>query len=182
MKVIFLDIDGVLNTSNTFKEIYFEYKKTGERRIAIDEFRLKILKEIIDLKQAKIVLSSTWRSCLKKENDSIIAIDSRGEDLINIFSKYGLEIYDITPFDENRHRGNEISLWLNQNDDIDTFVILDDDIHDLQKFKDKGLIYIKNDCQDFSVYSNGLCESHIEEALKFLNLKQSNYQKNLKIY
>ena len=38
MKVIFLDIDGVLNTSQTFKDINEDYKKTGIDRIEIGQF------------------------------------------------------------------------------------------------------------------------------------------------
>ena len=54
MKVIFLDIDGVLNYSGCKEKI-------GGIFFVNDE-RIKILKEIIDKTNAKIVLSSTWRS------------------------------------------------------------------------------------------------------------------------
>lgn len=65
MKVIFLDIDGVLNTQQTFMKIYEEWKKTGERRTEIDLERVGFLKEIVAATDAKIVLSSSWRSALK---------------------------------------------------------------------------------------------------------------------
>ena len=68
MKVIFLDIDGVLNTSQTFIEIDNEFIKTGKRRIEIDLDRVELLKEIVDATGAVIVLSSSWRLSGKMEN------------------------------------------------------------------------------------------------------------------
>ena len=61
MKVIFLDIDGVLNTYQTFIDIYLEYKKTKIRRLEIDGDKVSLLSEIINLTGSKIVLSSSWR-------------------------------------------------------------------------------------------------------------------------
>lgn len=52
MKIIFLDIDGVLNG------IEFQKSATGEPPI-IDTTRLAVLKEVIDKSCAKIVLSSS---------------------------------------------------------------------------------------------------------------------------
>ena len=43
MKVIFLDVDGVLNTEETFERNYQEYLKTGIRKEPIDEFRVKTI-------------------------------------------------------------------------------------------------------------------------------------------
>lgn len=48
MKVIFLDIDGVLNTDETIDRIDVEYIKTGIKRIEIDEFRVEYLKQIVE--------------------------------------------------------------------------------------------------------------------------------------
>ena len=54
MKVIFLDIDGVLNEDTT-------PTRTQSCALFIDQEKLLRLKRIIDATQAKIVLSSTWR-------------------------------------------------------------------------------------------------------------------------
>lgn len=47
MKIIFLDIDGVLNYENS--------------KSKVEEEKVKLLKEIVDKTGAEIVLSSDWR-------------------------------------------------------------------------------------------------------------------------
>lgn len=58
MKVIFLDIDGVLNSDD-----YIDIAKNSqaiERHIDID--KVKLLKKTIDETGAKTVLTSSWRN------------------------------------------------------------------------------------------------------------------------
>lgn len=45
MKVVFLDVDGVLNTSKTFERVYHSFKNTGKKELEIDSFRLEYLKK-----------------------------------------------------------------------------------------------------------------------------------------
>ena len=56
MKIIFLDIDGVL-TSDMYEESRLE--KRDDNRI--DLSRVKLLAELVKSTDAKIVLTSTWR-------------------------------------------------------------------------------------------------------------------------
>lgn len=67
MKVIFLDIDGVLNTARTFRRQHKIWKETGERGLEIDEFRVFYLQKIVEQTGAIIVLSSSWRNFLLKK-------------------------------------------------------------------------------------------------------------------
>ena len=53
MKVIFLDIDGVLNTPSS-------ESRCGEY-IGIDDEKVKKLKKIVEKTKAEIVLISTWK-------------------------------------------------------------------------------------------------------------------------
>ena len=53
MKVIFLDIDGVLNS--------LDCKEKIEGYLFVEDKKIALLKELIDATGAKIVLSSTWR-------------------------------------------------------------------------------------------------------------------------
>ena len=119
MKIIFLDIDGVLNLIPQGRD------KFGS--IFHPEF-IENLKYIIDETGAKIVISSSWRSD---------GIDVFRE--IWKYRNYSGDIIGITPFsyfnedlesdpDIEICRGHEIKYWLdNTNDNIESYVILDDD-------------------------------------------------------
>lgn len=178
MKLIFLDIDGVLNTSATFKRRYYEFKKTGVLSLEIDEFRLHYLKMIVEETNSKIVLSSTWKNYFVRENNNIIPIHYKAKKLKELFNKYNLDIYDITPYDKNRYRENEILAYLEDRNDIESFIIIDDECIDLQKFVNKELVLIKNDCTDFCEQRNGLLEQHVVNAIN--KLKGKEYCKNIK--
>mgnify|MGYP000061481896 FL=1 len=157
MKVIFLDIDGVLNTEETYME-----KSTD---LDIDVFRLEYLKEIIDNTKAKIVLSSSWRYFFHKENDKILPRTIRGKDLYDLFKKYGIEIYDITTTDFC-FREEQIDDYL-KNHDVDNFVILDDEVFHLKKYENTKLI--KTNFYKKDGLPLGLCMEHIpliEQKLK----------------
>lgn len=152
MKIIFLDIDGVLNS------IQYDRSRTSEQG-NIDETRLSLLKEIVDSTKALIVLSSSWRKHWNKEPS---LCDSIGEELNVIFSKYQLSIYDKTPRLENNDRAEEIKTWLQSNSDISEYVILDD------------IALGWGDIQNHLVQTNcrigrGLEYQHVSKAIELLN-------------
>lgn len=187
MKIIFLDIDGVLNTDETYDRIEYEYRKTGIEGIIIDEFRVGYLKKIVEMTGAKIVLSSSLRWRFKRVGDRCIANNKNyAPYFINIFEKFGLEIYDITPkLNVKCSRQDEIREWLLQNGGVDSFVILDDESVELMDFVGTNLIILNNlpigemvrDTRD----SIGLGEEHIEQAVEILN-KRSYSKKISKRY
>ncbi len=160
MKVIFLDIDGVLNSDE-----YFE--KTANLNIQgieseIDVEKIKLLKKAIDETGAKVVLSSTWRYMRKVK------------DLKELLSHYGIVIIDSTPFlgDE---RGLEIKQWLTTHARVvEDFVILDDEIfHSYDQDLVKKLIKM-SDGIDGNGYSfgEGLLPRDIDEIVKRLGKKK----------
>ena len=71
MKVIFLDIEGVLNTKETYERICMTRGYTTMIDIEIDKFRLDYLKTIIDSTGAKIVLSSSFRYFFDRKDDKL---------------------------------------------------------------------------------------------------------------
>ncbi len=84
MKVIFLDIDGVLNS------IKFDRLRMRDGRSDfIDESRLPLLKQIVDSTGAVIVLSTTWRVHWEKDEN---LCDNFGKYMVDTFAKYGLTI------------------------------------------------------------------------------------------
>ncbi len=175
MKVIFLDIDGVLNTTQTFRDIHQEFVETGKRRIEIDLNRLSLLKEIVDKTGAVIVLSSSWRNLGKMSNGNYIPLNEKMTSFIRLLEAYGLSIYDITPRDPRGIRQNEIDKWL-EDKEVEQFIVLDDDSYDLQKFLHKELIKTSFTADDEMVKDmndcTGLCEHHVQEAIKKLTLKK----------
>ena len=119
MKVIFLDVDGVLNSEHIFKKEHQRYKRTHQVRVDkdLDKRFVKNLRWLVKKTGAKIVLSSSWRGAVKA---------NKNHHLNKMFNKYGLEIYDYTPT-INIERGIEIQEWLNHHMDVTNIVILDDE-------------------------------------------------------
>ncbi|MBR4278708.1 MAG: hypothetical protein IKT34_00900 [Clostridia bacterium] len=113
MKIIFLDVDGVLNG--------IEYVKANQNGgIVLDPSRMERLKQIVDATDAKIVLSTSWRSYWSSNRDEC---RSRGQEINMIFAKYRLEIYEKTPWMTDRDK--EIISFL-YDYPVEEFVILDD--------------------------------------------------------
>ena len=149
MKIIFLDIDGVLNSDKWYHE-------RSDRADEIDETTLPYLKWIVTETGAKIVLSSSWRKLGKQNPDYL--------ELLRILATYGLEIYSETPHNSRygRWRGNEIMEWIDsRGTEVESIVILDDDsdMCDLMPFLVK--MNWKRD--------RGLGKTHAEAAIELLN-------------
>lgn len=181
MKVIFLDIDGVLNTKETYDKIYRNKGFLGIYDIEIDKFRLEYLKEIIDQTDAKIVLSSSFRHFFAKENNKIIPTNLKSKKVYDIFNCYGLEIYDTTPTGK-QSREEEIQHWLSTRDDIESFIIIDDDPSMFYALSDKLIQTSKvrlNYLMSFMNESFGLCERHIPEVVDRLNKKTKVLSKTI---
>ena len=124
--VIFLDIDGVLNS-------YGCEDKIGHI-IGVEDEKIGYLKEIVDFLDAEIVLSSSWRAYWKKEllSDGVRSWKGNtpfryGRYLNLKLEKYGLKISDKTIDLHWRNRALEILNYLENNPDIDRFIILDDE-------------------------------------------------------
>ncbi len=169
MKVIFLDIDGVLNTQQTFKDIYEEYQESHKRRVELDEIRIAYLSEIVKKTNAYIVLISSWRIFGHMEDGIFVPTNKRTVELQRLFAKYNIFIYDMTPFLESREE--EIREWL-YNHDVEEYLIIDDEAFNYNEEERERLIktsfYLKN-APDI-----GLSEKHINEAVKKLNLKKKS--------
>lgn len=104
MKVLFLDIDGVLNKDRT-KEFY-------NGVIGLDQKLLNLyLPWLTKHPEVKVVLSSTWRK--KPEHKAYL-------------SSRGLSWISETPFLPGQSRGAEIKRWLEGNPQVTHFAILDD--------------------------------------------------------
>lgn len=127
MRVIFLDIDGVLNSMDWYKRRTRVKSKTWDEYHAqeFDPVALALIKRVISETGAKVVLSSTWR--LSKEG-------------VKFIKGLGIDILDVTPHlprptstsVEYCERGKEIQAWIEKNIEdrgevVDRYVIIDDD-------------------------------------------------------
>jgi len=143
MRVIFLDIDGVLNADCDFggrsKPNPYVTTEYGERYCGICKSHIKALKELVEKTDAKIVLVSSWK------RDYVDYIkhgyqNSIGKYLYNKLRSAGLKIFDTTlsyDFSDGRNRGYEISQWLENHQEVDSWVVLDD-----EKFRDYDFLKI----------------------------------------
>ena len=121
MKILFLDIDGVLNSGNYQTYLIEHELPTHENNCQVfDPSCVYALMKIVAYTQCKIVISSSWR---KKGLEAMKKL-WKDRDLPG-------EVIDITPLSNSRIRGEEIEQWLeeyksmNQEDII--YCIIDDD-------------------------------------------------------
>lgn len=164
MKVLFLDIDGVLNCEKTFVNRHNEYLNTGVRQIELENIMIQRLSRIVFSTGAKVVLSSTWRKFFYNNGNAIVANCDKGAELLQRLNNYNIEIYDITPYDENRNRAKEIYVWLMEHPEVDNFIIIDDETVNFRKCSAQVV-------KTYFDYSSelGLCDSHVDEAILKLN-------------
>lgn len=174
MKVIFLDIDGVLVTpchmkalSEAGDEMYVgveEWEKDRHRAILpharFDPEAVSQLNRILEETGAKIVVSSTWRYRGRKE-------------MAEIFQGQGVqgEVIDVTPALRQRirrwvrdtcGRGNEIAEWLHEHPEVEKFAILDDD-------QDMSFLHHRLFCTGGN---EGLTEEVADMVINHLNNKE----------
>lgn len=155
-KIIFLDIDGVLNTSFT-----------RERNEPIDEFRVAYLAEVVHKTNAKIVLTSTWRYNFDRGLFSLKPISESTKELVKAFKKHKVKISDLLPDTPNDQRAEDILNYI-QKHNITQFIILDDELFNYPSLSlDKHLVRTKFDARDEK--EAGFTEEMIQRAIELLN-------------
>lgn len=169
MKIIFLDVDGELTYSN------YQNEETAN----IDIEKVKLLKEICEKTDAKVVISSSWRGT-ENYTPKIYYI------LRELLSKYNIEVLGDTPYlkteiigdvpetirlEENLDikckygtgRAAEIQKWINEYE-VESFVILDDEDWQWSEYG-----YENNWIQPTWFGEGGLKREHVDKAIKILN-------------
>ena len=90
LKVLFLDIDGVLNSSY--------WNETHQKEISagtlLDEEKIKILASLINKTKAKIILHSGWRFWF---DDKLCPLCTQARSLVEMLANEGLSIDGLTP-------------------------------------------------------------------------------------
>lgn len=151
MKVIFLDVDGVLNSDEYIKGTIKSNIQGIEKHVDVE--KIKLLRQAIDQTNAKVVLTSSWR------------LTKMAQELIKLLITYGIYA-DSTPYIRNE-RGLEIKQWLADNQNVEDFVILDDEIFDSY---DEGLMkkLVKISNGNWHNFGEGLLPKDIDEIIKRL--------------
>ena len=162
MNIIFLDVDGVLNS-----EAYFEENK-NKGYLAISDYHLQMLAKIYHTCNANIVLSSSWRILDDKDVKSEIY-----QCLLDELARYDMKIVSKTSV-IGMNRPLEIKTWLDSynrwNQDTIHFVSLDDDFskEDYDKYG-IGDCLIKTCFYCNKVSEGGLQPGHVAKAIEILN-------------
>lgn len=139
MRILFLDVDGVMNCQSTFT-------KDPNATFPIDKYMAFLVGKIVLETDCKVVLSSSWR---------------HHKASVDFIHKRIVDIYDCTgdePYDDSRpggaancQRGREIKAWIDsQKYKVDSYAILDDDSDMLPEqmpnfFKTQWLVGITDD-------------------------------------
>ena len=110
MKIVFLDIDGVLNCKHTPNPRNFPF--------IVDSACLKRLKRLLEITGAEAVLASSWRY------DPVGLLAAK---------YYGVPFIDTTPDLPGEARCQPILEWLRQHPDVERFVVIDDEDDELDE-------------------------------------------------
>ena len=161
-KVVFLDIDGVLN-SNFWNENHQREISDGT---LIDESKIELLCKLITDTDAQIILHSGWKYWFDSD---LKPLRREAENLKNLFEKAGLSIAGTTPDHATKEirkskkfslvKADEILAWLKQHEEVGEWVVLDDlDLHNAEI----EMHQVKTD------QSIGLTAEDVERAKKIL--------------
>jgi hypothetical protein len=126
MKLIFLDIDGVLNTADDFFESQYYGHEHNNGNTVISRTKLALLDSIIEDTGAKIVVSSTWRFLFKNSQiHEMFKVRGFKSPRTTFIGKTDDCRIGITSGPEY-FRSGEIAKFLKDRDDVESYVILDD--------------------------------------------------------
>ncbi len=192
-KVIFLDIDGVLQPIRSSlrqgedlaqlkidlakkydDDKYLEFNECDIGAVYYDwkKDSVHLLLKLIKETDAEIVLSSSWREYHNIEN------------MRRLMRLWDLDVYltDYTP--RANGRDEEIQKYLSSNNDIEEYVVIDD-LYDNKLWRfGKNFIYIQNDFSqsDFEKCKIVLTNSPIDDMLFFEDLFKSRISSKFRYF
>lgn len=159
-KIIFLDIDGVLNV---IEQGYDEFGQCFHKHFEDN------LRWIIEETGAKIVISSSWRMSGLKEMQRMWQYRNLAGDVIGVTPTCD-EILDrgILKFYDKVDRGHEIQQWIDDNN-VKCYCIIDDD-NDMLPSQMNNFVRTANnidhkDCVDIGYGLTRKCSEMVVEIL-----------------
>lgn len=147
MKVLFLDVDGVLNSRNST-----DFKN---KLWPVDNYMCFLVGKIQLYTKCSIVVSSSWRH----HPDGMKLLEERFVNVIGKTPSSELVEYDDKP------RGMEIQAWLDKHPEVEKYAILDDDSDMLE-----------NQLPNFfkTTFESGLTEEIAEKVIEHLGKEKLN--------
>jgi hypothetical protein len=143
MKVVFINIDGVLNNT-TYLEKFYSLPESEQNNIPLCSKNISHLKDIlVKLPNIKLVFLSFW--CLVGETLVYSNIINAGIPKDRI----GGAVRAL------QEKDKEIQNWLSKRE-IEDYIIIDDDMQELESLKDKCVI---------PLMENGLSENDVLEVI-----------------
>lgn len=121
MKVLFLDIDGVVNKQENFRH------SKGVTPYPIDSYCAFLVARIVSYTDCEVVLSSSWRNypdAVQIVTDTVVPILDKTK---NIYKKYDPPVFARGRTWDSSLRGDEVNEWLSRNPEVTQYAILDDD-------------------------------------------------------
>lgn len=116
MRVIFLDIDGVLNSEEWDRYVQsFTYGARFNSCYLLSQEMILRLQNVIFQTNAEIVLTSSWRT-----NERAMCALTRQ------LSLYHLSIRDSTVSYAYGNRADEVKLWIKSHSNVTSYAIIDD--------------------------------------------------------
>lgn len=156
LNILFLDIDGVLNTP-------FDDEKTPGGDTGISAKKLKALGSLIAKFDLEIVLTSSWRQDIIEESKDGIYLTEQ-------LAKIGTAVYDVTKYMSPSERAVEILTWIKEHyNEINDLVILDDQDFDFNKYANLKRHLVKCNVHNGKDKFGGLldCSCASEEPTEF---------------
>ena len=140
MNVIFLDFNGVLDTN--------------EQMDVIDEGNLSRLKILVDMFDAKVVISSSLKNSFYYTGRYSKLLSS----IIDRLLEVGIDVIGITPKSDTREK--EILMYLEMHPEVSNYCILDDD-YDMELLREH---LVKLPMQ-MEVGQEGFTQEYLDKAI-----------------
>lgn len=133
MKIIFLDIDGVLSTTKSLllpenslllKEIRNTSninKKEIAMKILFDKSAIMLINRLVEYSGAKIVIISNWRRNIGSENTYNKLIEE------GIKKEHFFEGDYYAPYKMTSEKNHDVCFWLEKHPEVTSYIVIDDD-------------------------------------------------------
>ena len=144
MKVLFLDIDGVLNCAYPTPSDDHEWVDLDEWRYGLNPQLVARLRFIIANTDCKIVVSSSWRH---HTNYAPYQPDRNWRDVLveMLHRSTRDEVFaSETGYDNQGRRGMEINQWLAEHPEVEAYCVVDDEVVDILPYVDSDKV-VKTD-------------------------------------